>query len=377
MKKMNPEVKGILGIFGALAVIAIFLAAGNGKFEQWFGWTFLSGPKIYDSIIYSKTENGSDKVVVANIIDGNQKTIFRGKDINDVAISPNGNKIAYISNLNDVDQVFTMNANGKKNKTITVTDTSKQKVQFSPNGQNISYISKGRVFKCDINGNNPKAIIPTRQQLQQLVSDRGEQLICKDYAWSNVSDGMLAVVSRGENADRFVLMLDGNDAHEIPLPTDFKMTVIGLTAAYEQDVYVASAKVNDFYIIFALTVPKEHSHNELSNNPEDYGLSPVYQSKEEISVPVIAPDGKTLIFSVKGKEKGKAFAGILSFNIEDKKIAPVYSGFYENIVFPKFGEGMVLKSGSTISYFDIPSSKKTVLSENINSFAISNKRPKK
>jgi len=379
MKKINPEIKGLLGIILAILIIGFILAASTGKLDK-YGITLFSGPKIYDSILVSEHTKNKDKLIAFNIEAGTQKTILEADSISDIDISPNGGKIVYIGYKDDSPQVFTINPDGKKNKAITNSDGGKYLPKFSSDGLSLAYINKGRIFKSDPNGTNAKAIIPTKQQLQQFVSDRGEQLTCKDYVWSKAGKGMLAVVSKGENKDRFVLMMDSYDAHEIPFPEEFKMQVIGITAAETEDAYVASTKINDdFYAIFVIQVPEKHSHDmTIPETPEKYGCFPIYQSKDELGYPSMAPSQSAILISARKTEKDQKNEALFTLNIEDKKMSPVLAGFYTQIKTPAFTEGIVLESEENkVIFYDINSSKETILSENSTSVCLSPQKPEK
>ena len=131
-KRLHPEVAGILGILGILILIAFVMCAVNGRFEQWFGWTVFTGPKAYDSVVFAEIDGDSENLVVLNINKGTKETILTGAHISGIAVSRSGGKIAYVSPVDDIEQIFTIGPTGKKNKALTVGGNSKSKPGFSP-----------------------------------------------------------------------------------------------------------------------------------------------------------------------------------------------------------------------------------------------------
>ncbi len=375
-KRLNPEIAGILGILGVIILIAFVMCAVNGKFEQWFGWTVFTGPKAYDSVVLAETDGKKDKLVVLDVEKSTRTTILTDTEISEISVSPTGSKIAFISPVDDINQVFTIGPTGKKLKQLTYEGNSKSKPGFSPDGVYVTYISKGKLYKSDLNGGNTRDIIPTRQQLQQFVNERGERLSCKDYVWNAQNDGMLAVVNKGEHLDRFVLVMNGGDAHELPFPDGMYMDIDALCSSHDGTFYIATGRMfekNDLnkqtiYTVFAVQVPKEHSHSGEGAEGGDLSFAPIYQINKPISNAVLPLNGMTILLSIKGDG---ALEGLVEINPEDQKIESIVPDIYDKLDSPAFANALFCQSDSTLDFLDFETTVKSTLSEKCKCFALS------
>ncbi len=372
-KRLHPEVAGILGILGILILIAFVMCAVNGRFEQWFGWTVFTGPKAYDSVVFAEIDGDSENLVVLNINKGTKETILTGAHISGIAVSRSGGKIAYVSPVDDIDQIFTIGPTGKKNKALTVGGNSKSKPGFSPDGAYVTYISKGKLYKTDLSGGTTRDIVPTRQQLQQFVSERGETLVCKDYTWAKNGDGMLAVVSRGEHLDRFVLVMNGNDAHEIMVNEQLLMDIDSVSASADGSFYIATGKLferNDpdkpVYTVFGIQVPENHSHAEGSE--DELNFAPIYQTNAEISNGAISLNGQSVMVGINGKDE---MNGVFLVDFNEQKVTGLLPDYYEIIDTPLFANGLFCQNGNILDYYDFETEVKTDISGDCKCFALS------
>ena len=50
--KLNPEIKGMIGLFVIIFILGLIIAISLGKFEQWFGVDPFTGAKITNKIVY-------------------------------------------------------------------------------------------------------------------------------------------------------------------------------------------------------------------------------------------------------------------------------------------------------------------------------------
>ncbi|MBP5273807.1 MAG: hypothetical protein ILO36_02590 [Abditibacteriota bacterium] len=379
-RKLHPEIAGILGIFGIIIVIAFIMCAVSGRFEQWFGWTVFTGPKATDSVVYAEGDENSSDLIVFDMFKETKTTILEDTRISEIAVSPTGGKIAYISPVNDIDQVFTIGPTGKKNKALTHEGYSKSKPSFSPDGMYITYISKGKLYKTDINGGTTHDLIPTRQQLQQFINERGETLSCKNYVWAYEGDGMLAVVSKGKHKDRFVVVMHGNDAHEIPFPDEMYLDIDSLFPSRDGSFYIATGVMyeqNDtekpVYTVFIVQIPAEHTH-EAGAEGADLSFAPVYQVNAPISNAVLPLDNGSILLAINGKD---ALNGVVELDPEEKKITGLFPMFYDVLDSPYFANGLFCKKDGLLDYFDFEMQGKTTISEKCNSFALSRKSANK
>ena len=327
--KLNPEIKGMIGIFCVIFILGMIMAVSMGKMEQWFGVDVFAGAKINNKIVYVE-EGEKNKIVSYDLSSGKSETILEEADLKDVAVSTNGKKLAFVAYEGETPQVFIMNPDGKKRKVITTIEGSKAKPKFSPDGKYISYIANGRVFRADLNGSNSFSMLPTRQEQSQALNGRDGKLVMKDYVWSNSGEGMLGVVSRGEDDERLVLMSDNNgDAHEIPFPPELKCKFISISASPEMNAYIAVAKSNDMYILFIVQVPEEHEHNTDAMTMQDMGVVPMPVGKDPVSYAILVSKG--IVMSV-NPSKGIP-AGIYMLDGESGQASPVLPVFCDKFEF--------------------------------------------
>ncbi|MBQ7257662.1 MAG: hypothetical protein IJS60_08225 [Abditibacteriota bacterium] len=337
--KLNPEIKGMIGIFVVIFVLGLIMAISMGKLEQWFGVDIFAGAKVNNKIIYIE-EGDKNKIASYDLSSGKNETILEEGDIKDVAVSYTGKKLAFVAYEGETPQVFIMNPDGKKRKVITTIEGSKAKPKFSPDGKYISYIANGRVFRADLNGSNSFSMLPTRQEQSQALNGRDGKLVMKDYVWSYF-EGMLGVVSRGEDDERLVLMSDNNgDAHEIPFPEGLKCSFISLSASTEVNAYIAVAKSNlspkgmtdtmDNYMLFLVQVPEEHNHANESMSMQDMGVAPIPMGKDRVSYAILMSNG--MVMSLKPSDP-KMPAAIYMLDGESGQASPLLPFFCDKFEF--------------------------------------------
>lgn len=329
--KLNPEIKGMIGIFLVIFILGFIMAASTGKFEQWFGIDITGAAKITNKIIYIE-EGDKNKIVTYDVVTGKTKTILEQADIKDVSIAPTGKKVAFVGYEGEKQEVFIMNPDGKKIKSITKIEGSKAKPKFSPNGKYLAYIANGRVFRADLNGSNAFSVLPTRQEQQNALNGRDGKLVMKDFVWSNTGEGMLGVVARSDEDERLVIMNDNNgDAHEVPFPDDMKCKFISLSAAPDANAYTAVGVSHDIYIIFLIQVPEEHNHGA-AMSAEEMGVAPMPMGKDKVSYAFIMPQGAGLMFAMESSNK-KMPSAIFALDPKEQKLQPAIPGYCDKFDF--------------------------------------------
>ena len=366
--RLNPEIKGMIGIFCVILVLGLIMAGYMGKFEQWFGIDIFAGTKITNKLVYVE-EGENNKIISYDFTSEKTNTILEGKDIKDVAISVKGNKIAYVAYEGDTPQVFLMNPDGRKSKAITNMEGSKSKPKFSPDGKYISYIANGRLFRADLNGSNSFSLLPTKQEQQQALTVRDGKLVIKDYVWSNTGEGMLAVVARSDEDERLVIMSDNNgDAHEVPFPEGMNCKFISLSAAPDAKAYVAIGKSHDVYIMFIVQEPEEHEHSHEAATPEEMGVMPMPLGKEKVSYAFLLPQGAGIMLSMKPSDK-KMPEGIYALE-QEKGIQPMFPWFCDKFEFVYNDRFIMYNNDSDLKIISKDSTEPVTVAEKVQSYAV-------
>lgn len=365
--KLNPEIKGMIGIFVVILLLGLLMASYMGKLEQWFGIDIFAGSKITDKIVYIE-EGDINKIISYDIQTEKSNTILEQKDIKDVAVSFNGKKIAYIAYEGDVPQVFLMNPDGKKSKPITTIEGSKSKPKFSPDGKYLSYIANGRLFRADLNGSNSFSMLPTKQEQQNALNGRNGKLVIKDYVWSDTGEGMLAVVARSDEDERLVIMDDNNgDAHEVPFPEGMNCQFISLSSAADSKSYITVAKSKDVYILFLIQVPEEHNHN--AQTAEEMGVVPIPMGKDQISHAFLLPQGAGFMFAMKPVNK-KMPEAIYMLDTQNQQLAAAFPWFCDYFQFIYNGKFLMHNFGGTLNILSQDSKEPVKIGDKVQSFSV-------
>lgn len=365
--KLNPEIRGMIGILGVILLIGLIMAGSMGKFEQWFGIDFTASSKITNKIVYVE-EGEKNRIRSYDMVTGKTNTILEGEDIKDVAVSYTGKKIAYVGYEGNVSQIYLMNPDGKKSKVITSIEGSKSKPKFSPDGKYISYIANGRLFRADITGANAFSMLPTKQQQQSALNLRDGKLVIKDYVWNMTGEGMLAVVARSDEDERLVIMEDNNgDAHEVPFPDDMKCRFISLSSALDSKSYIAVGVSHGIYIMFVINEPEEHNHNP--QTPQDMGVMPVPMGKDPISYAMLLPHGQGFMFSVKPSDK-KMPPAVYMLNAEDQSLKLAIPFFCDKFEYLYGDRCLVYNNDADLKLLEKESSEPIEISEKVQSYSI-------
>jgi Tol biopolymer transport system component len=167
-------------------------------------------------IVFSGTASATDvnqNVYVINTDGTGLKQLTTGVGNNQYpTYSPNGRRIAFISDRTGVEQVWVMNADGSQQTQISHSGVRQDQVpDWSPDGHKIAFaqgnIGSGRIWVMNADGSNP----------MQLTSGPGDDF---GTAWS--PDGQrIAFVRDFANGDRSVWTMnaDGSDQQRLlPIP---------------------------------------------------------------------------------------------------------------------------------------------------------------
>jgi TolB protein len=163
--------------------------------------------------------------------------------------SPDGHRIAFMSNRDGDMEIFVMQADGTKERRLTNNATFDAQPTFSPNGQRIAFVSdrdgNDEIYTMNANGTNVRRLTntPTSESRPNYSPDGGR------IAFRTNRDG---------NGDIYVMNADGT--RETPLTTDpaldvepafspsldgqqivFRSNRVDVDGTTDADIYVMSA----------------------------------------------------------------------------------------------------------------------------------------
>lgn len=203
----NPELRGILVILLIVAVLGGALMAATGKLEQWFGITWLSGPRALDSIIYVSGNSGSADLRIMDTDGANMRPLTSGAHVTSgPAISPRGNRIAFVGMKDFQSQVFAVGGKGGDPVQLTGSTASKSEPGYSPDGKSLSFIAAGKVYVADLNGEGLDPVLPTGEELHTAMLERGNLPAYTRYAWSPDGLGLAGVTRDPQENDSLVYL---------------------------------------------------------------------------------------------------------------------------------------------------------------------------
>ncbi len=128
----NPELKGILGILLIALVLGVMLAGMSGKLEQW-GLPWFTGAKAFDKIIFVSDASGTREIYSMNLDGSGRKQITKGaRVLSAPAITPAGNRIAFIGMCGSVSHVMAVGVNGGTPYALTTSTGSKRQPGSAP-----------------------------------------------------------------------------------------------------------------------------------------------------------------------------------------------------------------------------------------------------
>ncbi|MHB9036132.1 MAG: TolB family protein [Armatimonadota bacterium] len=333
----NPEVRGILIIFLIILILGGVMAGTSGKLEQWFGITLFSGPTLEDKIVFV---SGGDKSGDINVMDtdGSHRTALTdgARVLSAPAISPAGNRIAFVAMRGGQTQVFAVGANGGELEQLTSATGPKKEPSYTPDGRRLSFIASGKVYAADLNGDSPDPVLPTREEIRAAMSsssDRREIPAYYSYAWAPDS-ASLAGVTRDEKDDDVLVYVPQHDhsaeaAHDedaCPQPQSWPVgKVIGFAWAAQKPVMVASVKLGQKSGLMVFDADQKRQGFVAVVDKQDFGA------------PALSPDGTEVVVPMKSLDK-KAPSGLLKIELSSGQGGLIAEGVFENPVYSPKGD---------------------------------------
>ncbi len=328
--KINPELKGILAILLIALLIGILLAGTSGKLEQW-GLPWFTGEKITDKIIFVSDRSGSRQVYSMNLDGSEQKQLTTGdiKILSAPAISPAGNRIAFVGMSGRSTQVFAIHATGGSPRALTASGHSKRLPAYGPNAKSLSYIESGRVFVAELSGSNPDPVLPTDEEIALAMNDpsggRGAIPIYSMYAWAPDGIGLAGVTSSG--GVQWLVYLPEHDAEAKRFSLgDPTAKVVGLSWAADVPVLVASIQLGESKGMVVLFEPDQEQ-------PQ-----PVFAGPANVGEPAISPDGSTIVLTVGRTDVAESSPGLMKIDLTSGETRVLCKGYYQSPVFSPDGD---------------------------------------
>ena len=324
----NPEVRGILIIILLIAVVGLILAAATGRLEKWFGITWFSGPRALDKIIFVAERSGSPQLYIMNTDGSGQKALTTGASVLSApAISPQGNRIAFVGMVDNWPQVMAIGGGGGTPEQLTASTTPKSLVSYSPNGEKLTFIASGRVYAAEDNNENPSVVIPTEEELHQAMTDpvkRGETPAYHDYAWGPNSV-QIAGVTKDPSGSDVLVYVPKPDAppFRFPQPQQGRVKIAGIAWAADAPVLTASFNIDGTgWLILYDARAQRMGASEFKD--------------QVLGKPALPPDGSDVVVPFEESKTGLAGLARISADSQGRRV--IASGEFSGVTFSADGD---------------------------------------
>lgn len=291
----NPEVRGIAGLVLVILILGGAMAVWSGKLEQWFGITIGSGPRMIDSIVFVSDRSGTSEVYMMNVDGTGQQQLTKGaRVLSEPCVAPNGSRALFVGMHKSASQVFSITARGGEAVRITSATGPKQQPSFSPDGKRMSFISSGTVYVTDLSGESLDRALPTPEELQVAMTQRGALPAYLAYAWTPDAKGM-AGVTKDMSEDQLLKENDvlvvvpefRGEVKRIPFSATERAVIKGICWAAEKPVLAMAAAVGKRNVLAVLDLESEEMRPLAMVDDQQFGR------------PAIAPDASALVCAVK------------------------------------------------------------------------------
>jgi TolB protein len=155
----------------------------DGSGQGWLTLTAAAGPRVAWSpdgrrIAFVSNRDGNSDVYVMNADGRGQRRLTRNAaPLNDPAWSPDGRKIAFVSDRDDNSEIYVMNADGSGLRNLTRDPAGDSTFAWSPDGRKIPE-SKWQVYVMNADGSDSTADAQRGAQLPR--SPDGKQRIARE-----------------------------------------------------------------------------------------------------------------------------------------------------------------------------------------------------
>jgi len=323
----NPELKGILGILLIALVLGIVLAGVSGKLEQW-GLPWFTGARVFDKIIFVSDASGTREIYSMNLDGSGRKQLTKGASVLSApAITPAGNRIAFIGMCGSTSHVMAVGANGGRPYALTTSTGPKRQPEFSPDGKKLSYIEAGRVYVAELNGSNPDPVLPTHAEMAMAMGSaesRGAIPLYSAYSWAPDSEGLAGISSPDRVTDSLKYLPKPDGEVLVVTPSVPMMHINGIAWAAKEAVLAATVQLGRDALVLAFY-------------PRQKRLEMLVRAKNiTFGAPAVAPDGSVVILPV-GTATDKQEAGLVRIDVGTKRSGMLCIGEFEKPVFSPDG----------------------------------------
>lgn len=342
----NPELRGILVLALVILVIGAALAAVTGRLEMWFNIPWLSGPRLTDSIVFVSGPPDSGDLWVMGTDGSDRRRLTTGANVLGMpAISPAGNRIAFVGVDETQSQVLSTGAAGGEPSALTAGGVPKRKPGYSPDGRRLSYIAAGKVYVADLDGGSPSPVLPTREELHATVMSRSRIPTYTDYAWGPDSQSMAAVTRDAEGNDSLTYLADlrgealalASAVHDaegggvviilpepdkqpvalMPLDPADRLRVYGLGWASEQPLLAAVLVAGENSVVLVFDAQQKQA-------------KPVFAIQEQrLGALAVSPDGGQAVVCLASAEPTRP-GGLLRLDLESGEAALIAQGVFDD-----------------------------------------------
>jgi len=322
----NPELKGILGILLIALVLGVLLAGVSGKLEQW-GLPWFTGAKALDKIIFVSDASGTKEIYSMNLDGSGRKQLTEGaRVLSAPAVSPAGNRIAFVGMTGSVSHVMAVGVNGGTPYALTTSTGSKRQPEYSPDGKKLAYIEAGRVYIAELNGSNPDPVLPTHEEMALSMSNaegRSAIPLYSVYAWAPDSEALAGVSSQDRDTDSLKFLPTPEGKTVLVIPTAPMVHVNGLAWAAKENVMAASVQYG-------------HESMVIVFSPTEKRVDAVLRAKDlDLGAPAVSPDGSAVVVPVNdGLKQGPS---LLHIDVGTKQSGIMCAGKFEMPVFAPDG----------------------------------------
>lgn len=329
-----------------IAALGFAMAVASGKIR------LFSGPKALDKIVYISESGGSPDIWLMDLDGSSARQLTKNAGVRSApAISPDGERIVYVGAFGKTDQVFWVGPNGQPPRRFTSATGPKKQPMYAPNGGKMSFISSGRVYVTDRNGEDPDPLLPTDYELRAAMTDRaGNRDIPAYFVYSWGPDSIaIAGANRNSSGDQAIMivprpgktlpisasdlrgMLDGfavqGGGTKRRITNVDRIEITGLAWAASSPTVVAGlvSRNDGFLVVFTV----ENDQLQLAG----FTAFP----KHRIGAPAISPDGGGVVVTARSVGP-KPVSSLVRLDIESRAVHAVAPGEYRALSYSPEGD---------------------------------------
>ena len=255
----------------------LYVVNADGSGQGWLTLTAAAGPRVAWSpdgrrIAFVSNRDGNSDVYVMNADGSGQRRLTRNAaPLNDPAWSPDGRKIAFLSDRDDNSEIYVMNADGSGLRNLTRDPAGDSTFAWSPDGRKIAFSSK-REGTWDVHLMNADG--SGQRDLTRGPADDGNP------AWS--PDGRK--IAFGRDGEIYVMNADGSGQRNLTASVLRADPADDGNPSWSPDGRkIAFGRDGEIYVM----------------NADGRGLRRLTRNPASDGSPVFSPDGRKIAFTTK------------------------------------------------------------------------------